>query len=82
MRFAVLNASCIPSFVLASTCRLRPPQFGDTLRWIAIPQFPFAPCVALRLQRYEPRWPIVIGLVMVALAGARIGTTLKPPRVP
>ncbi|MGU7772670.1 MFS transporter [Burkholderia sp. MR1-5-21] len=70
VRFTVLNTSFIPSFFLANVYGLRPLQIGDTLRWIAVPQFLFAPCVALLLQRVDPRRLIVTGFVMVAIAFA------------
>nr|WP_057923975.1 MFS transporter [Burkholderia ambifaria] len=70
VRFTVLNTSFIPSFFLANVYGLRPLQIGDTLRWIAMPQLLFAPCVALLLQRFDPRRLIVIGFVMIAIAFA------------
>ncbi|UJH78407.1 hypothetical protein L0U95_32075 (plasmid) [Burkholderia cenocepacia] len=77
VRFTVLNTSFIPSLFLASTYGLRPLQIGDTLRWIAIPQLLFAPCVALLLQRVDPRRLIVAGFAMVAIAFA-LGSRLTP----
>ncbi|HDR9504064.1 MFS transporter [Burkholderia cepacia] len=77
VRFTVLNTSFIPSAFLASTYGLRPLQIGDTLRWIAIPQLLFAPCVAWLLQRVDPRRLIVTGFVMVAFAFA-LGARLTP----
>ncbi|AZQ53237.1 MFS transporter [Burkholderia cenocepacia] len=77
VRFTVLNTSFIPSLFLASTYGLRPLQIGDTLRWIAIPQLLFAPCVALLLQRVDPRRLIVAGFAMVAVAFA-LGSQLTP----
>ncbi|RQS35643.1 MFS transporter [Burkholderia sp. Bp8992] len=77
VRFTVLNTSFIPSAFLASTYGLRPLQIGDTLRWIAIPQLLFAPCVAWLLQRVDPRRLIVAGFAMVAVAFA-LGARLTP----
>ncbi|KVX13545.1 MFS transporter [Burkholderia ubonensis] len=77
VRFTVLNTSFIPSLFLASTYGLRPLQIGDTLRWIAIPQLLFAPCVALLLQRVDARRLIVAGFAMVAIAFA-LGSNLTP----
>ncbi|KUZ98622.1 MFS transporter [Burkholderia ubonensis] len=77
VRFTVLNTSFIPSVFLASTHGLRPLQIGDTLRWIAMPQLLFAPCVAWLLQRVDPRRLIVAGFVMVAVAFA-LGSRLTP----
>ncbi|WP_157687217.1 MFS transporter [Burkholderia lata] len=82
VRFTVLNTSFIPSLFLASTYGLRPLQIGDTLRWIAMPQFLFAPCVALLLQRFDSRRLIVIGFVMVAIAfalGSRLTSVWAEP---
>ncbi|MDR6498553.1 MFS transporter [Burkholderia sp. DN3021] len=77
VRFTVLNTSFIPSAFLASTYGLRPLQIGDTLRWIAMPQLLFAPCVAWLLQRVDPRRLIVAGFAMVAVAFA-LGARLTP----
>lgn len=68
IRFCVLNTSFIPSLYLSSVHALRPLQIGDTLRWVAIPQLLFAPCVAFMLLRVDPRRLIQIGFATVALA--------------
>lgn len=70
IRFTVLNTSFIPSIFLASVHGLRPLQVGDTLRWIAIPQILFAPCVAYMLLHLDARRVITIGFATVALAFA------------
>jgi DHA2 family multidrug resistance protein len=77
IRFAVLNTSFIPSLFLASVHGLRPLQVGETLRWVAVPQILFAPCVALLLLRIDARRVILIGFAVIALAFA-LGTQLTP----
>lgn len=77
IRFAVLNTSFIPSLFLANVHGLRPLQVGETLRWIALPQILFAPCVALLLLRVDARRVILIGFAVIALAFA-LGTQLTP----
>jgi DHA2 family multidrug resistance protein len=77
IRFTVLNTSFIPSIFLASVHGLRPLEVGNTLRWVAVPQILFAPCVAFMLLHFDARRVIAIGFATVALAFG-LGTQLTP----
>jgi len=46
---------------------LRELQIGDTLNWIALPQFVLVPLVALLLKRVDARLILVFGFAMIAI---------------
>ncbi|HXC30786.1 MAG TPA: MFS transporter [Stellaceae bacterium] len=49
---------------------LRDLQIGDTLNWIALPQFVLVPLVAMLMRRVDARLPLVFGFAMIALGSA------------
>ncbi|MBB3259869.1 DHA2 family multidrug resistance protein [Paraburkholderia bannensis] len=77
VRLMVLNTNFIPPLYLSIVRGLRPLQVGETLRWVAIPQFLFAPMVAMVLLRIDPRKIIVTGFATIALAFA-MGSLITP----
>ena len=54
---------------------LRDLQIGDTLNWIALPQFVLVPCVALMLQRIDVRFVLLVGFATISL-GCWLDTNL------
>ena len=49
---------------------LRDLQIGDTLNWIALPQFVLVPLIALLIRRVDARLSLVFGFAMIAVGSA------------
>ena len=54
---------------------MRALQIGDTLNWIALPQFILVPLVVLLLKRIDARVLVVFGFTMIAI-GSWLDTEL------
>ena len=63
---ATATSFVLPDF-LTRVQGLRSVQIGDTLYWVALPQFVLVPLVALMLKRIDARLLLVFGFAMIAL---------------
>ena len=68
LRLTILStAYLIPQF-LTTVRGFRAPEVGETLMWIAIPQFAVCALAGVMLRRFDPRLVASIGLMLIAVA--------------
>ncbi|WP_049621412.1 MFS transporter [Frateuria defendens] len=81
-RLLVLGSNfLVPQFLIAVT-GFRPQQIGSVLLWIALPQVIIGPCVGLLLKRWDARYLLGAGMVLILfanLAAARVDATWTEP---
>ncbi len=68
VRFAALGTGFLVPQFLQAVRGFRPPQTGDVLVWIAIPQLVAVPLAVWLLRRIDSRWVAFAGLAMVGAA--------------
>jgi DHA2 family multidrug resistance protein len=68
VRFAALGTGFLVPQFLSTVRGFRPPEIGDVLVWIAVPQLVAAPLAVLLLRRIDSRWVAFGGLAMIGAA--------------
>lgn len=68
VRFAALGTGFLVPQFLTAVRGFRPPEIGDVLVWIAIPQIVAVPLAVWLLRRIDSRWVAFGGLAMIGAA--------------